>query len=268
MDAGSNGKTNAMVGKKGLAPKPFASKTLVVAKKKPAVAKKTLVVAKKKPAVAMKKPAVATKPLFAVSKPKATQKFVVAKKPLAKKAVKPTATMKAVAKKPTVATKKIVAKKPMMATKVVAKKPLVAAKKPMMMSKPKMAVRSSKSASKSMNTTMTLKETADLGFAGIIAGSFLLSLAILPGIADVALETVGIAYTLYFTYNFLLFEESREDFKKSLADLESSTGIDIPAIFDSTIGAVSALTDKMASSSSASYPKKADEPMMATKETN
>jgi len=264
-----------MVGKKGLAPKPFASKTLVVAKKKPAVAKKTLVVAKKKPAVAMKKPAVATKPLFAVSKPKATQKFVVAKKPLAKKAVKPTATMKAVAKKPTVATKKIVAKKPMMATKVVAKKPLVAAKKPlvaakkpMMMSKPKMAVRSSKSASKSMNTTMTLKETADLGFAGIIAGSFLLSLAILPGIADVALETVGIAYTLYFTYNFLLFEESREDFKKSLADLESSTGIDIPAIFDSTIGAVSALTDKMASSSSASYPKKADEPMMATKETN
>ena len=219
-------------------------------------------VVKPRPVVAKKKPIV-KKPLIA-SKPKATvKKVVVAKKPLAKKAVKPLMmTKKVVAKKPVVA-KKIVAKKPMMATKkVVAKKPLVS-RKPMMKAKPRPAGRRV-AAKKPINTTMSLKQTADLGFAGIIAGSFLLSLAILPGIADVALETIGIAYTLYFTYNYLLFEESREDFKNTLEDLESSTGIDIPAIFDSAIGAVSSITDKVSTSSSkTSYPKKADEPLMA-----
>jgi hypothetical protein len=79
------------------------------------------------------------------------------------------------------------------------------------------------------------------------------------------LETIGIAYTLFFTYNYLLFQESRDDFKNTLEDIESSTGIDIPAIFDATIGAVSSLTDKVASSSTAaaSYPKKAEESPVA-----
>ena len=244
MDAGAGTQKRTPVVKKVVKPRP------VVAKKKP------IVVAKKKPIV--------KKPLIA-SKPKATvKKVVVAKKPLAKKAVKPLMmTKKVVAKKPVMATKKIVVKKPMMATKkVVAKKPLVS-RKPMMKAKPRPAVRRV-AAKKPINTTMSLKQTADLGFAGIIAGSFLLSLAILPGIADVALETIGIAYTLYFTYNYLLFEESREDFKNTLEDLESSTGVDIPAIFDSAIGAVSSITDKVSTSSSkTSYPKKADEPLMA-----
>jgi len=239
MDAGAGTQKRTPVVKKVVKPRPVAAK------------KKPIVVAKKKPLIA--------------SKPKATvKKVVVAKKPLAKKAVKPLMmTKKVVAKKPMMATKKIVAKKPMMASKkVVAKKPLVS-RKPMIKAKPRPAMRRV-AAKKPINTTMSLKQTADLGFAGIIAGSFLLSLAILPGIADVALETIGIAYTLYFTYNYLLFEESREDFKNTLEDLESSTGIDIPAIFDSAIGAVSSITDKVSTSSSkTSYPKKADEPLMA-----
>lgn len=236
-------------------------------KRKPAVKKVVKprpVVAKKKPIVVAKKKPIVRKPIVA-SKPKATvKKVVVAKKPLAKKAIKPMmTTKKVVAKKPVVATKKIVAKKPVVATKkVVAKKPMVS-RKPMIKSKPRPIVRRA-AAKKPINTTMTLQQTADLGFAGIIAGSFLLSLAILPGVADVALETIGIAYTLYFTYNYFLFEDSREDFKNTLEDLESSTGIDIPAIFDSAIGAVSSITDKVSTSSSkTSYPKKAaEEPLM------
>ena len=105
---------------------------------------------------------------------------------------------------------------------------------------------------------MSLQETADLGFLGIIAGSFLLSLAILPGVADVALEAIGIAYTLYFTYNYLLFEESREEFRNTLEEFAAGTGIDVPALFDSVIGAVSSVTDKVAASGKAktTYPKK------------
>jgi hypothetical protein len=81
--------------------------------------------------------------------------------------------------------------------------------------------------------------------------------AILPGIADVALETIGIAYTLYFTYNYLAFEESREKFKNTLENIESGTGIDIPSIFDSTIGALTDITSKVQSSNQPrAYPKK------------
>jgi hypothetical protein len=110
-------------------------------------------------------------------------------------------------------------------------------------------------------SSRSLKETADLGYYAIIAGSFLLSVAVLPGIADVALETIGVAYTLYFTYNYLAFEESREKFKNTLENIESGTGIDIPSIFDSTIGALTDITSKVQSSNQPrAYPKKEPAP--------
>jgi len=140
-----------------------------------------------------------------------------------------------------------------MATKVV--------RKPMLVTKPRPAVKKApvRRASKPINTNLTLKQTADLGYAGILAGSGLLALAILPSVADVALETVGIAYTLYFTYNYLLFEESRDEFKATLEDIESGTGIDIPAIFDGITSAVSDVAGKVNSSSKPkAYPKKTE----------
>ena len=133
-------------------------------------------------------------------------------------------------------------------------------RKPMVASKPKPKPFARKPAQRPVRrsaSSKSLKETADLGFYAIIAGSFLLSVAILPGIADVALETIGIAYTLYFTYNYLAFEESREKFKNTLENIESGTGIDIPSIFDSTIGALTDITSKVQSSNQPrAYPKK------------
>jgi hypothetical protein len=85
----------------------------------------------------------------------------------------------------------------------------------------------------------------------------LLSSAILPGIADVALEAIGILYTLYFTYNYCLFEESRDEFKSTLAKIESNTGLDIPAFFDFFVGAATSVTDKINIQSTPKvYPKK------------
>ena len=169
--------------------------------------------------------------------------------------------------KPTV--KKTLVKKPLLSTKPMAKKPMVKkplVKKPLLSTKPKakpMMVYNKKPAFKpavaktrpvSSSSSRSLEETANLGFIAIIAGSFLLSVAILPGVADVALESIGIAYTLYFTYNYLLFEESRNEFRNTLDQFANGTGIDIPAFFDGVISAVSSVTDKL--SEPKSYPKK------------
>ena len=169
--------------------------------------------------------------------------------------------------KPTV--KKPLVKKPLLSTKPMAKKPMVKkplVKKPLLSTKPKakpMMVYNKKPAFKpavaktrpvSSSSSRSLEETANLGFIAIIAGSFLLSVAILPGVADVALESIGIAYTLYFTYNYLLFEESRNEFRNTLDQFANGTGIDIPAFFDGVISAVSSVTDKL--SEPKSYPKK------------
>ena len=80
----------------------------------------------------------------------------------------------------------------------------------------------------------------------------------IPGIADVALEAIGILYTLYFTYNYCLFEESRDEFKNTLAKIESNTGLDIPAFFDFFVGAATSVTDKIniQQSTPKVYPKK------------
>ena len=190
-----------------------------------------------------------------MTKPFSTTKKVVSKpKPKPKPVVK-AKTMKKVVK-PIV--KKPIVKKPI-ATKVV--------RKPLLNAKPRPAVKKApvrrpapvRRAPKPINTNLTLQQTADLGYAGILAGSGLLALAILPSVADVALETIGIAYTLYFTYNYLLFEESRDEFKATLEDIESGTGINIPAIFDGITSAVSDVTSKVNSSSKPkAYPKKTE----------
>ena len=148
--------------------------------------------------------------------------------------------------KPTV--KKPLVKKPLLSTKPKAKPMMVYNKKPAF--KPAVA----KTRPVSSSSSRSLEETANLGFIAIIAGSFLLSVAILPGVADVALESIGIAYTLYFTYNYLLFEESRNEFRNTLDQFANGTGIDIPAFFDGVISAVSSVTDKL--SEPKSYPKK------------
>lgn len=186
---------------------------------------------KAKPSTA-KKNAAAKSGLFSFGTTKPTVKKPLVKKPLAKKPM---------AKKPMV-------KKPLLSTKPKAKPMMVYNKKPAF--KPAVA----KTRPVSSSSSRSLEETANLGFIAIIAGSFLLSVAILPGVADVALESIGIAYTLYFTYNYLLFEESRNEFRNTLDQFANGTGIDIPAFFDGVISAVSSVTDKL--SEPKSYPKK------------
>ena len=217
--------------KKVTAPKPVKTKTQVkkvvtkkpiVSKKKPIVSKKKAVVPKKKAIVSKKKPVVSKKP-------------VASKKPVVSK------------KKPVVSKKK----------PLVTKKPMVRAK-PVMRPKPVRRAAPRRTRPASINNGMTLQQTADLGYYAIIAGAFLLSAAILPGIADVALEAIGILYTLYFTYNYCLFEESRDEFKNTLAKIESNTGLDIPAFFDFFVGAATSVTDKIniQQSTPKVYPKK------------
>ena len=186
---------------------------------------------KAKPSTA-KKNAAAKSGLFSFGTTKPTVKKPLVKKPLAKKPM---------AKKPMV-------KKPLLSTKPKAKPMMVYNKKPAF--KPAVA----KTRPVSSSSSRSLEETANFGFIAIIAGSFLLSVAILPGVADVALESIGIAYTLYFTYNYLLFEESRNEFRNTLDQFANGTGIDIPAFFDGVISAVSSVTDKL--SEPKSYPKK------------
>ena len=221
-----------------------------------------------------------------VVKRKAPPKPLIKSKPRAKKVVAPkpvkakTQVKKVVAKKP--AAKPLFAKKPAAKKPIVAKKkPIVAKKKPtvrpkpMMSLKPKPAKRAPakrvparRARKASISTGMSLQETANLGYYAIIAGGFLLSAAILPGIADVALEAIGIAYTLYFTYNYCLFEESRDEFKSTLVKIEDTTGLDIPAFFDIIIGAATSVTDKInvKQSEPKAYPKK-DVVIEAKKET-
>ena len=224
---------------------------------------------KAKPSPA-KKNAAAKSGLFSFGTTKPTVKKPLVKKPLL--STKPTV-KKPLAKKPLLSTKpmakKPMVKKPLLSTKPMAKKPMVKkplVKKPLLSTKPKakpMMVYNKKPAFKpavaktrpvSSSSSRSLEETANLGFIAIIAGSFLLSVAILPGVADVALESIGIAYTLYFTYNYLLFEESRNEFRNTLDQFANGTGIDIPAFFDGVISAVSSVTDKL--SEPKSYPKK------------
>ena len=208
------------------------------------------------------------KPLYK-SKPRA--KKVTAPKPVKTK----TQVKKVVTKKPIVAKKKAIVskKKPVVPKKkaivskkkpVVSKKKPLVTKKPMVRAKPVMRPKPVRRAAPrrtrpaSINNGMTLQQTADLGYYAIIAGAFLLSSAILPGIADVALEAIGILYTLYFTYNYCLFEESRDEFKNTLAKIESNTGLDIPAFFDFFVGAATSVTDKIniQQSTPKVYPKK------------
>ena len=208
------------------------------------------------------------KPLYK-SKPRA--KKVTAPKPVKTK----TQVKKVVTKKPIVAKKKAIVskKKPVVPKKkaivskkkpVVSKKKPLVTKKPMVRAKPVMRPKPVRRAAPrrtrpaSINTGMSLQQTADLGYYATIAGAFLLSSAILPGIADVALEAIGILYTLYFTYNYCLFEESRDEFKNTLAKIESNTGLDIPAFFDFFVGAATSVTDKIniQQSTPKVYPKK------------
>ena len=217
--------------KKVTAPKPVKTKTQVkkVVAKKPIVSKKKPIVSKKKPVVPKKKAIVSKKPVVSKKKP-----VVSKKKPVVSK------------KKPVVSKKK----------PLVTKKPMVRAK-PVMRPKPVRRAAPRRTRPASVNNGMSLQQTADLGYYAIIAGAFLLSAAILPGIADVALEAIGILYTLYFTYNYCLFEESRDEFKNTLADIESNTGLDIPAFFDFFVGAATSVTDKINIQSTPKvYPKK------------
>ena len=217
--------------KKVTAPKPVKTKTQVkkVVAKKPIVSKKKPIVSKKKPVVPKKKAIVSKKPVVSKKKP-----VVSKKKPVVSK------------KKPVVSKKK----------PLVTKKPMVRAK-PVMRPKPVRRAAPRRTRPASVNNGMSLQQTADLGYYATIAGAFLLSAAILPGIADVALEAIGILYTLYFTYNYCLFEESRDEFKNTLADIESNTGLDIPAFFDFFVGAATSVTDKINIQSTPKvYPKK------------
>jgi len=206
-------------------PKPFAPKPKPAAKKP--IAKKPI--AKK----AAAKPA--AKPLFSFgssSKP-------AAKKPVAKKSafsfgssttskttVKKTTTTKSKynIKKTTGTTikkKPIVRSKPIATVKVAAPKPKPVAVK-------KAAAAAEPAAPK--KAVYDKEQVGTFGVASIFAGTFLLTLAVLPTAVETALEVVGIGYTTYFTYTYITSQESRDEFGKKLDEIEESTGLDLKQV--------------------------------------
>lgn len=71
------------------------------------------------------------------------------------------------------------------------------------------------------------EQVGTLGVASIFAGTFLLTLAVLPTAVETALEVVGVGYTAYFTYNYITNSSARDDFGSKLDEIEDSTGLNL-----------------------------------------
>jgi len=182
---------------------------------------------------AAKKPAAAAKPLFSFGSSAAAKKpAAAAKKPLVKK--KPM-----FAKKATGTVKKAAPAKKAIAPKLPPSKraapPPAAAK-----SVPKVSVK------------VDPEKAADFTLVAIFAGGFLATLALLPSVVEVGLQTIGTGYTLYFAYRYFLFQESRDEFADKLEDLEESTGIDLAKVASATGGLVAGASKAVTEASAAS----------------
>ena len=93
--------------------------------------------------------------------------------------------------------------------------------------------------------TLSAEQTGTLGVAGIFAGTFLLTLAVLPTALETALEVIGIGYTSFFTYNWITNPSARSDLDKALTEIDDATGINVKKI--------AAVTGELAESTSRSW---------------
>jgi hypothetical protein len=222
----------ALFGKKPAAKKPPAKKPLVkkaapkpIAKKKP-VAKKA----------AAKKPA--AKPFFSFgsSKPKPAAKGTMVKK--VTPAAKSTTSFKTVdySKKKPVRPAGGYGVKPMGGGSAIKSKPVIRAPK-----------------AKTLNSD----EVGTLGVAGIFAGTFLLTLAVLPSAFETALEVIGIGYTAFFTYNWITNPSASGDLDKVLTEIDDATGINVKKIASVTGELADSTSKKLAESAEKSAEARA-----------
>ena len=210
---GRNGAAPKKSGFISLKPKPAAKPAAKPVAKKP-VAKKPVA---KKPAA---------KPLFSFGAKPAAKPAV---KPAPKKSgfgfgAKPAATgtvKKSVSKYNITKTKgTVVKKKPIVRTKPIATVK-ISAPTP---AKPASPPREVKPVQYDKETVGTL------GVASVFAGTFILTLAVIPTALETALEVIGIYYTAYFTYNYITDSSSRDDFGKKLDEINDSTGLDLKKV--------------------------------------
>ena len=100
---------------------------------------------------------------------------------------------------------------------------------------------------------LTAEQVGTYGVASIFAGTFLLTLAILPGAVENALELIGVGYT-----GFLIFNAgSRQALDNRLVEIDDATGINLKAVATTTVGAVGDLSKTLAKSADASAAKSA-----------
>ena len=172
----------------------------------------------------------AVKPMFGKPKAKPAAKKPVAKKPVAKKPV---------------------AKKP--AAKPMGVRPMGGAKASSAPPAPKPAV-------------YDRETVGTAGVASIFAGTFLLTLAALPAATEAALEVIGIGYSGYFLYNWVVNPESRGELDKTLTKIDDETGINLKKVASVTgelvadaSKALAASAEKSAEASAAAKAAKAKE---------
>ena len=105
-----------------------------------------------------------------------------------------------------------------------------------------------------------------VGVASIFAGTFMLTLAALPAATESALEVIGIGYSGYFLYNWVVNPESRGELDKTLTKIDDETGINLKKVASVSVGlvadaskALAASAEKSAEASAAAKAAKAKE---------
>ena len=86
------------------------------------------------------------------------------------------------------------------------------------------------------------------GVASIFAGTFLLTLAALPAATEAALEVIGIGYSGYFLYNWVVNPESRGELDKTLTKIDDETGINLKKVASVTGDLVADVSKSLAAS--------------------
>ena len=138
------------------------------------------------------------------------------------------------------------------------KKPAVVAKKPMgvrpMGGKP---VAATPVARAPKPAVYDKDQVGTLGVASIFAGTFLLTLAVLPAATEAALEVIGIGYSAYFAYNWVTNPESRDDLDKTLTKIDDETGINLKAVASAATDLAGDASKKLAEQAEKSAEKAA-----------
>ena len=105
--------------------------------------------------------------------------------------------------------------------------------------------------------TLNSDEVGTLGVAGIFAGTFLLTLAVLPSAFETALEVIGIGYTAFFTYNWITNPSASGDLDKVLTEIDDATGINVKKIASVTGELAESTSKKLAESAEKSAEARA-----------